>query len=1253
MKLLKINLLLCVLLFNSFIYAGLVGEWKFDGSAKDSKGISDAKMKGKVKWGENRLGQKGKALYFDGESTCFKITPSDKWNIKNQMTIEFWLKIDQTGLDNLKFIPLVMQPKRLCIRTNRSSIYARVGNKPKDRKTFVVTRAFLKSKTWHFFALTFKDGAITLYADGKILATRKSSDKTLSESNSDITVGTVWKKYLQGSIDDLRIYNTALTLAEIKKTYASEKVDVSKMKNSEVEARWNIFAPLTSKKITLDGKINDPAWKEAKQHGGFARDGKPAANKTFFKVLRTKDGLYFAIKAEGGKPVAKIKCDVNTGGSILKDDAIEIFFAPNFYQTESRKQFVFNALGSRAEFHGNGELNPWKVRCNINNDGYTAEAYFPYSTIGVKDTGIIGFNMARDAKNSNCKKENTTWAPLTGPWPKSCYEYGKIILSNGGGAPIVTPEITADENSIIIYNKEKSPLKGWIDYFCKTGTTAASYKFIKKSIVLKPGKNEFLLSSFPGITGGIEKAHLLTLVRLKNNDITAVKTVKFYTKKKIATRTLGYTYPKLTPTVKKADWKKEVFNFKDVKQVVYYPSPKGYEKETAQKIKKYLGKSGIKIAQIKEGTAAFPEKNSIILGSIKNAKFLAALKKVNPEMLSTLKEIKSKGEGYVMELGPKSTAILAGQDGAGAYYAFRTLLQIVRSDPDKIFQVAIVDWPDHPHRGITKLAILLSHYTDDSINDYLFEQIAGFKINYFSLYALISRIQYKSYARKKSMSPDFVRRMVKFANENFITVVPVVNSHGHSEWLSEVYPQLAEFPERFHIKNHKNKNYSGLVNVRHPDFYKILFPILKEIHELYGKPDVFRIGHDETWCNMNCDTAAMTEATRAEVREMVYEDMVKQNDYLASLGVKDIIFASDMFIPRQNGGAPMNIAQVLKRLPKEHFVPGVWLGYGSSKKGAEKPLKDAGFRVRFAANGPDWFPALPDDPLSVAYYFGNHFLNATTFTYPDKLCRYNGGNGMGHSAFLRTCQESDMFWNVAGGKFQTIQEIVRDKGTEIMRITSDRPFGSSVVYEKIDLKAPKNKLKSWSLPGGKFDFSKVKDTIQESRYNILYPAKNEVLVLDSEKQKYSINVNKKAKVFAFLHCTNLVKPVSKKFIKKISQFVIGHYGKYNPAKVGPDTLDGPVVAKYQLTYSDGSTYQKKIRFGHNIYLWNSSDYTSMPYILKDASEVWEVSYPSGNELSAQVFLLENPHPNKTVKSIQLTLTEKAVEIAVLGIASGN
>jgi len=324
-----------------------------------------------------------------------------------------------------------------------------------------------------------------------------------------------------------------------------------------------------------------------------------------------------------------------------------------------------------------------------------------------------------------------------------------------------------------------------------------------------------------------------------------------------------------------------------------------------------------------------------------------------------------------------------------------------------------------------------------------------------------------------------------------------------------------------------------------------------------------------------------------------------------------------------------------------------WLSMGTREAGLEKTLVKSGFKnILFSANRTEYADKLPDDPQKFKGFYANRWAStAHWFIFPDTL--YKGGDKKIRYQFMGIAYQGDMFWNILGKK-KPFTEFLSASGTGLMRITSSCPAGSKTKYAEIQGPSHIKEFDQWRLPQKGFNFSPIEKEIDSSRFKTLHQKQS--ILLNVQHPRITMPVNKTGSHIALLHTAHLFIKDHDLFINK----VLGKYLYYQRLKQSSHSnVDGPAVAEYILEYSDGTIYKKDIILGYNLYLWNGNSYASLPYLLFAVSEIWEAKYNADDHLSAQIFILNNPYPEKIIKSLTLQKTEPAVEIAVLGICCGT
>ena len=179
-----------------------------------------------------------------------------------------------------------------------------------------------------------------------------------------------------------------------------------------------VQVPLTLTPVTIDGSLDDRAWRSAARvRLSHTNEGEPARLQT--TALVTYDQSNFYVAFECGEPdIAKIKADVTKhDGPTFYDDSVEIFVDP----TDTRRDyfhFSTNTLGTQFEgkVFNAGWNGAWESAARLGENEWTAEIAIPFETLGVPAPSWgtrWALNLTRNATTSGTV-EHVTWAVLYG-----------------------------------------------------------------------------------------------------------------------------------------------------------------------------------------------------------------------------------------------------------------------------------------------------------------------------------------------------------------------------------------------------------------------------------------------------------------------------------------------------------------------------------------------------------------------------------------------------------------------------------------------------------------------------------------------------------------------------------------------------------------------------------------------------------------------------------------------------------------------
>lgn len=144
----------------------------------------------------------------------------------------------------------------------------------------------------------------------------------------------------------------------------------------------------------INGKLDDPCWREANRHTVYYEYFKPnpgpGALKTEFRMLYDAKGVYLGV-INYEKEISGIRKNITDRDNLelWKDDCAEIYF-DHYADGIGFRKFMVNSIGTVAdmmridtavsmpEWNGTG----WLACASINEDSWSFEAFFPWEDLG-------------------------------------------------------------------------------------------------------------------------------------------------------------------------------------------------------------------------------------------------------------------------------------------------------------------------------------------------------------------------------------------------------------------------------------------------------------------------------------------------------------------------------------------------------------------------------------------------------------------------------------------------------------------------------------------------------------------------------------------------------------------------------------------------------------------------------------------------------------------------------------------------------
>ena len=156
-------------------------------------------------------------MSFNGTSSRVNIVDSNSLDLTNGMTLEAW--VNPTATNSWRNVILKERTGGLA--------YGLYGSNGPNPGVFISTSggsdlgpmagSVLAANTWSHIAGTYDGATVKLYVNGALAGSQAVTGNILTSTGA-LRIGgnAVWGEYFAGLIDEVRIYNTALTQTQIQ-----------------------------------------------------------------------------------------------------------------------------------------------------------------------------------------------------------------------------------------------------------------------------------------------------------------------------------------------------------------------------------------------------------------------------------------------------------------------------------------------------------------------------------------------------------------------------------------------------------------------------------------------------------------------------------------------------------------------------------------------------------------------------------------------------------------------------------------------------------------------------------------------------------------------------------------------------------------------------------------------------------------------------------------------------------------------------
>jgi len=248
-----------VLSAQSVVTDGLISYWTFDGDdingkiVKDAWGDNDGVIMGNPEISDGRIGQ---ALSFDGDGDYIEVKLFNR-SKDNQGTIGAWLKLDDVDGDYSIFQYFVDANNRCKLIYDLKHTKRLRFNLKKTAEWVIIIDGDDEpsANTWYHLTIVQDGTTSTLYINGVAQKTTGSGEwlDDLGNGTAHLGASTTGAKfdYFKGIIDEVSVYNRALSQNEVNRNFASQGLAVVNLPH-RLTLTWGVIKSAPFYQMALD-----------------------------------------------------------------------------------------------------------------------------------------------------------------------------------------------------------------------------------------------------------------------------------------------------------------------------------------------------------------------------------------------------------------------------------------------------------------------------------------------------------------------------------------------------------------------------------------------------------------------------------------------------------------------------------------------------------------------------------------------------------------------------------------------------------------------------------------------------------------------------------------------------------------------------------------------------------------------------------------------------------------------------------------
>ncbi len=209
---------------------GLVGYWPFNGNANDESGNGNNGTVNGAILTSDRFSILNSAYFFDGSITSNISVPHSNqfdFSINNIQSISLWVKVNSLPAVGAEYYILKKQTGSgtnqigFNVTYNQSLFAYRCRNGSTDNMGGVNSGNGFSVNNWYHIAIVWDNGVGKFYVNGA-LTNSITISSNIGLSTSSLFIGGESLDLMNGSIDDIGIWNRVLTACEVQDLYNSQ-----------------------------------------------------------------------------------------------------------------------------------------------------------------------------------------------------------------------------------------------------------------------------------------------------------------------------------------------------------------------------------------------------------------------------------------------------------------------------------------------------------------------------------------------------------------------------------------------------------------------------------------------------------------------------------------------------------------------------------------------------------------------------------------------------------------------------------------------------------------------------------------------------------------------------------------------------------------------------------------------------------------------------------------------------------------------